>query len=323
MSDTKIKVGLFFIEENHRQAEGLCEWFDGDAELVAEFVHLGSTESESDVLVAILTNESISEASFLKKLDFFYEKKVRILPVILDAGINFLNIPESINSIQWIELWDPDTRDERIERMVKAMKTDYSHLERFRHYARLAEDWFLHAEKADRLLRGQALLDSERWLRGAADSFPRPTQQIRAFVVQGRIQSDALKARNERVLRLFWGLIASAAIICLIFAGFIFRDALRIQKAEERALLRKEQSQDLIEYMVDALDEPLLEMNQSELLADIVQEAESYLEGAAIDTESASDQVFRERMTAQIAQVRERLDALPEDAEELATENAE
>ena len=69
----------------------------------------------------------------------------------------------------------PATYPERIARMIRALKTDFEHLEQFRRYESLADDWFVHAEKSDRLLRGVALEEAETWLRKAKASFPRPT----------------------------------------------------------------------------------------------------------------------------------------------------
>ena len=68
--------------------------------------------------------------------------------------------------------------------------------------------------------------------------------------------------------------------------------------------------------MVAELDEPLLEVNQPDLLADIVNEAERYLAEMTQGDLGAGELAFSERLSAHIAEARAKLPAVSEEEPE-------
>ncbi|MGB0371836.1 MAG: hypothetical protein ACPGN3_10905 [Opitutales bacterium] len=306
---SKIKAGLLAVSEDEEKYCFLVDRLRSDQDLELCFPDITEPEAlaELDVVIGILSIASLKDEAFLEGLKSAVEKKVRLSPVVIDETIDFAAIPESINSIQWIELWDHSVRSERMERLVRALKTDFEHLEQFRKYEKLADTWFSRAERPDHLLRGQALSDAEAWLRRAKANFPRPTEVISRFVIAGRTYAEEIRRRNERILRIFWTLIGVGAVVCFVFAALIFRDTLRIQEAEREADLRKQQSQELIEYMVGELDEQLTKMGETELLAGIIDKAETYVGDMQQEELDEEEKAFKERLEALIQTARSHL----------------
>lgn len=301
-----VKVGILFIDEDRVRIEFLIETLESDSDFETVYVdlHALSPVSGVDVVVGVLSKKSLHHLHFLRHLELAVSNEVRVSPVLIDATIDFSAIPESINSIQWVEFWDELSRTDHLKRLVRALKTDFDHLELFRKYEELADTWFRRAERPDHLLRGQALDDSESWLRRSRSNFPRPTSLIIRFIESGRSQAEMIRLRNERILRIFWSLMTVGTIVCIVFAAFIFRDTLRIQDAEREAVLRKSQSQELIEYMVGELDEQLTQMGETELLAGIIDSAETYVDEMEQEALDADDLAFKVRLESLIEKAR-------------------
>ena len=306
MIDKQSKVCIFYVLENAVDAERLLkDLTDGP---LLDIVSVTVDESQllddfyPDSVVVIISNNSIKDPLFNDTLMDIYELKIRLIPVIVDSSLDYASIPESINSIQWVELWDEAYRAERIQRMKRAFSTDFEHLESFRKYERLANDWFTNSERPDRLLQGQALKDAELWLTRAASQFPRPTEIISKFILAGSAQAAVIQKRNERIFRLFWGALGVGTVVCLIFAGLIFRDTLRIEEAQKEAARRKNQSQELIEYMVGELDDKLTETGRTDLLEGIIDQAEVFLQNMEDDQLDAEDVAFKARLEILVAE---------------------
>ncbi|MEM7672692.1 MAG: hypothetical protein AAF212_05055 [Verrucomicrobiota bacterium] len=235
------------------------------------------TVTAIDLVIILISNRSLTNSRIHKAIDYALQNEVRILPIILESALDFSQIPGSINSIQWLELWDPSTRTKRIERMLRSIKTDYEHLETLRSYDKLADTWLSGNKQKDLLLRGKALSDAENWLIDADAHYPRPNELIEFFISMSRDHADAIQARNERILKVFWSFIGIGTVVSVIMAILIFQDTLQIQEDEREAEMQKQRAQGMIEYLVAELDDPLIELEQTDTLSDIVNQAEAYV----------------------------------------------
>lgn len=308
MSDNEIKAWMPLREQVRVNSGFLVDRIMEDGQISCYFGYAKNDEAiesgRADVLIAVLSQVTLRDEQFLLLLDYAMDNSIRILPVIIEQDLDFASIPDSINSIQWIELWDTDSRESRLERLMRAIKTDFVHLEQFRAYEREADAWLEKGERPDNLLRDRALTDAEGWLLSAKNQFPRPTDTITRFIKSSRQAADAIKQRNQRILRFFWSIIGLGACACIIMAAFIFRDALRIREAEREAERREQQSQDLIAYMVGELDEQLTQMGEFDLLADIVEEAQAYVDGMELVELNDEGLAFKEHLESLISDAR-------------------
>ena len=288
---------------------------DGDFRTRAGYLESDGQENleHSDVFIAVLDSQSIDRPDFQQLLTIARNSKIRILPIISDPLVEFSKIPDSIKSIQWTELWDNETLGKNLERIVAAIKTDYSYMKDYRHYSSAADDWFYSGERSELLMRGSAMGRAQSWLIQSEMKFPVPSERMHRFILRSADHAVSIRKRNERIAQVFWSVMGMGALCCMILAALIFSDVLVIRSSTAEAVLRKQQSQDLIQFMVGDLDEQLTKMEEMEVLEGIVQKAESYLDEMGDVALGPEEVQFVEKLELQIVEAKGHLESAQEE----------
>lgn len=311
MSKSKITVWIPIVSQKSRAIQHILETLDQDSSILSSESPSNPTITGDttviDLIIIAIDSASLGNTYLESAIKYARKNHIRILPIILDSDIDFSKIPVSINSIQWLELWDPATISKGVERMLRSIKTDYEHLERLRVYDKAADAWLNEKETKDLLLRGNTLTTAEAWLAQAESHFPRPNELIQLFISKSREYAEAIQRRNQRILKIFWSIIGVGTATSFIMAILIFQDTLQIREDEREADKQKLRTQEMIEYLVAELDDPLIELEQSDILADIVTKADAYISRVESNRSSNPEELaFLNRLKRHIAVAREK-----------------
>ncbi|HUO70701.1 MAG TPA: toll/interleukin-1 receptor domain-containing protein [Solirubrobacteraceae bacterium] len=213
------------IEERGRSVwldtEGLA---DGEVFPAA----LRSAIDASDSFLFVITPDSVASSFCEQEVEHARARGKRILPLLrLPVPDDELN--QAVRDRNWIP-FDADERFEAsVDRLIKAMDTDLSHVREHTRWLLKALEWDAEERDASFLLHGRELAAAENWLGSTADADPAPTQEHVDYVLASR---QASSRRQRR-------LVAASLIVTAISIGLLVLALIsRSQAVHERTAAR-------------------------------------------------------------------------------------
>lgn len=172
----------------------------------------------ADVVVFIISSDSLGSAPCRSELDRAAQQNKRILPVVYrDPGSLKKELPPSLSLPQWTFLRTEDDFVAGVQGLVDAINTDFDLMPEHRRLLQAAEIWQRNNRSASYLLRKDGLKRTEAWRARTAvhpDRLPKPTplqlEYIRA--------SESARTRGSRIAVAVVGVIAVAMSVLAVVA---------------------------------------------------------------------------------------------------------
>lgn len=245
---------------------------------------------DADTIVFLLSPHSASSEICAWEVDLAASLNKRIAPVVIE-DVEGSAVPPLLSRLNFILCTERDPFEPAIERLVSALLTDIDWIREHTRLAGLAQRWDRAGRPAHLLLRGQDILDAERWRDMRPAKAPDVTGEHSAFVSESRHGAS----RRQRYWIVGSLSVTIATAVLAIFAYFQSIEAERqrdvaeierIRAEEQRA--RAEEQQQVAEQR---LREVLLERLQRTLADGETSLAEGHVEAAARDALEALDVV--------------------------------
>ena len=186
----------------------------------------------ADAMIVVLSPRAAVSATCRREMAHAAELGKRMIPVVCEP-VDADAFPESVRSVQWIDLTAEPTNAAKLDSVVHAIDAD---LEWVREHTRLlqrANEWQQRNRNTGLLLRGAALEDAQNWLARAAQKEPKPTATQIELIVTSRTHA-------RRVQRIAFGAVAAGLIVSIALGALalVQRNAARRQQtiAESREL---------------------------------------------------------------------------------------
>lgn len=121
----------------------------------------------------------------------------RIQPVVIDHVDN-LSVPRRLSRLNFIFMRTPDEEKSRFAELVAGLHTDIFWVREHTRLTNLARSWQLGGQRSHSLLRGDAILDAERWAAIRPDSTAEIAPLVLRFLDESRINNDLEYSRVRR-----------------------------------------------------------------------------------------------------------------------------
>jgi len=169
----------------------------------------------ADVLVFVLSPDSVRSAPCRAEVERAAEQKKRILPVVFrDVSGLRSELPQTLSSPQWTFLRPEDDFNTGMQGLVEAIHTDFALMPDHRRILQAAEIWLRNNRSASYLLRKDGLNTAEDWLTKTgvdAVKFPKPTVLQLEYI-------RASRSAQTRRSRITTALVSVVAIVTAVLA---------------------------------------------------------------------------------------------------------
>jgi WD40 repeat protein len=174
----------------------------------------------SDAFVFVITPDSVHSSVCRDEIVLAEELNKRIVP-ILRRGVDGLQLPESIASVDWLSLPESGDLDEGVARLEQVLKLNIEEVQKHTRWGVKAGEWDRSGRDASLLLRGKELQDAEEWLTTmtVSEREPAPTPLHLEYVLASR---RAATRRQRLVLSAF--AVGIAIALALAALALVQRD---------------------------------------------------------------------------------------------------
>jgi TIR domain/YARHG domain len=161
---------------------------------------------EADAVVFIVSPNSIGSHECAWELDEVARRNKRLAPIVLER-VPDDRIPASVAKINYLFFDQPQDFEAKSDALALALQTDLGWLKEHTRLGALAYRWNERKRKSGMLLRGQELLDGERWLAARPVGAPEATRLQRDYIAKSRAMVAVRRA------------IAGALAVCAVIGG--------------------------------------------------------------------------------------------------------
>ncbi len=245
--------------------------------------------NEADTIVFLLSPQSASSDVCQWEVELAHSLNKRIAPIVIedvDAG----DIPPLLARLNFIFATPRDPFQNAVDTLVSALNTDIGWIREHTRLAGLAKRW----DQADRpprfLLRGQDIVDAEKWRDGRPPDAPSVTQ------FQAVLISESRSAASRRQ-RLLIGGSLTAAFFAIGLSVFAFFAQKRAVAQEEIAIQERDRAEEQTE--IAEAQRELAEKNEQ-----LARQQEALAEKQAALAEAQRDIAQAERNAALTTQSR-------------------
>ncbi len=157
---------------------------------------------EADTVVFVMSPESARSEICAWEVEEAYKLGKRIIPLIA-LPLGEQKPPERLRQLHYIHFYSEPTVPgsgfgQGLAKLDAALKADLGWLRQHRDVLLRAEAWEAKGRDPDRLLRGSALLEAERWAASRPITAPDLTDLQRGYLAASRAGEDADAAARER-----------------------------------------------------------------------------------------------------------------------------
>ena len=245
---------------------------------------------EADTIVFLLSPHSANSEVCAWEVDLAASLNKRIAPVVIEE-VEDNAVPLLLARLNFILCTEPERFELAIDSLVSTLLTDIDWIREHTRLAGLAQRWDRAGRPAHLLLRGQDILDAERWRDMRPAKAPDVTAEHSAFVSQSR--HGASRRQRYWIVGSLSVSVATAALA--VFAYFQSIEAERQRDVAETERIRAEEQRTLAEEQQEVaeqrLREVLLERLQRTLADGETSFAEGRVEAAARSALEALDAV--------------------------------
>lgn len=194
---------------------------------------IGALIQSADAVVFLVSPDSVASPVCSWEVEEAERQRKRIIPVVHRACADEA-VPRRLARLNYIFLRDEDDRTFAIDTLAAAIDIDIGWIRQHTRLGELATRWNEAARPSTggRLLRGEELVDAERWLLTHVKSSPEPTPLQRDFVRASRDFETAELARERaqiaRTLRFqkrsAWALAGIAVLLSAMLGAVLWQD---------------------------------------------------------------------------------------------------
>lgn len=146
---------------------------------------------EADCMLFLVSPDSVKSKICLQEIDVAVKNGKRIVPIAI-REIMIEEAPRAIMHLNWIFFREGDDFNAAMEKVIRAVQTDYEWLVTHRRLQVKALEWERSNKDNSFLLRGAALEDAENQLAVNSAKEPHPTELQREYVYTSRQRSGIL-----------------------------------------------------------------------------------------------------------------------------------
>jgi hypothetical protein len=212
---------------------------------------------QADNFVFLISPDSIASPVCRREIEHGLRNGKRLIPVIVQK-VRPQDAPPEIASLNWIFLDEPEKFADGMERLARAIDTDFAWVEFHRRLQVKALEWERGKKDGSFLLRGRDLQDAEAQLATHASTEPLPTGLQREYALESRQASDRQRRRNTAIAFTAIVLLALLAVVAVLQANRATRNesiALTKEAEAERqseiALSRQLSAKSKVELLVN------------------------------------------------------------------------
>jgi hypothetical protein len=190
----------------------------------------------AETFVFVISPDSMTSMICNQEVQYARQNNKRLIPIMHREvnehtmrqawqGQDWATVAEEnwtdVKHLNWLFLRDGDNFDETFRNLITTVERDPEHV---RDHTRLlvrAREWLQNGRNPSFLLRGDDLLDADRWLSGATNHEPYPLQLHTDYIFASR-QAERRRQRNVLIG------VASAlvlTVLLLILSFVLFQDA--------------------------------------------------------------------------------------------------
>src|SRR5262245_39551997 len=129
---------------------------------------------QADTIVFVLSPDAVASPECRKEVDFAASLNKRFAPVVCRTVADAA-VPDALARINRIDFIDAPF-DERVEGLVKALRTDISWIRQHTEFGEAARRWHAGGRPGGLLLRSPVLEEAERWIASRPANAPAPTE---------------------------------------------------------------------------------------------------------------------------------------------------
>jgi WD40 repeat protein len=188
----------------------------------------------ANAFIFVISPASAQSEICYREVEHAFDNNKRIVPLVHQevSGELIDKMHPSIGAHNWIFFNDPAQFDASFETLAETLNTDFDYV---RDHTRLqvrALEWERNDHDEGFLLRGEALMEAEQWLAGAASKEPAPSALHTEYIITSQLS----RARYQRTRFAFvTGALIVTAILALIAVFQTFEAEANADEAERNA----------------------------------------------------------------------------------------
>ena len=235
----------------------------------------------ADVLIFVLSPDSVRSAPCRAEVDRAVEQEKRILPVVYrDLGEEEKTVAPGLALPQWTFLRQGDDFIAGVQGLVEAVNTDFDLLPQHRRLLQGAETWQRNQRSSSYLLRKDGLKRAEEWLIATgrfANKLPKPTPLQLEYIRT----SQSGRTRGTRIVS---AIVAGIAVVLGVLAVIAL---LQRNEAKRQESIAKSETEVAIAARTEAQRQEGIAKKQTQIATENLILAEKRREEAEQATETA------------------------------------
>jgi WD40 repeat protein len=208
------------------------DW-DGIAPTVDWWREIEKGIEEADIFLFLLSPDSARSKFCKQEIDHAVKNGKRLIPVVI-RDVQGEEAPAELSHLNWIFFRETDDFQTAFERLITAIRTDYTWVQAHRQLQVKALEWERSGRENSFLLFGKELHDAEFQLATNTSKEPHPTNLQREYVHASRRAVDRRRKRNTAITTIAAVVLAALTIFGFVQAG-LAQDHARISRVKELA----------------------------------------------------------------------------------------
>jgi WD40 repeat protein len=181
---------------------------------------------ESDCFLFILSAPSITSRVCLQELECATSHAKKVIPVLIEP-VDAALVPSALAKLNWLAIDNSDGFDDRVASLSDAINTDLEWVGIHTRLVQRSHEWNERGRDRNRLLRGEALVEAQKWL-AQADATTRVATKLQREYIASSI-ADAARRRRVAI-----GLTVAASVAGIVLSAAIVME--RMGRLDENAV---------------------------------------------------------------------------------------
>ena len=152
---------------------------------------------EADIFLFLISPDSARSRICGQEVEHAVKNGKRLIPLIV-RDVNADDAPPQIRHLNWVFIRESDDFASAIQKLLKAIHTDYDWVQAHRRLQVKALEWERNNKENSYLLRGRDLQDAEAQLRVNGEKEPHPTSLQREYIEQSSRFEFEEKERQQQ-----------------------------------------------------------------------------------------------------------------------------
>ena len=162
------------------------------------WARLQENDRHADIMVFVISPDLVASTVANREVDYAVSLNKRLVPVLYKEPV--AAPPVALTRLDYLFFDQPERYEDAIVKLCFVLETDIATIREHTRLIEAAERWNMRDGDASLLLRGEALMEGEIWLRRRRPGDPEPTALLTRFLAEGRAHEDADK--RERMAQI-------------------------------------------------------------------------------------------------------------------------